>query len=204
MPDPARLLLIRHGEVSNPNHLVYGDLPGFHLSPLGVLQAHAVGRHLSGTRIDGVITSPLARAIETATAVAKHHGLAPVVESRLTESGQLPHWTGNRWEELTSLYPGELEHYLVDASAVDTAESLASVADRYVVVAEEAVTPGGGTIAIVGHQDPVQAARLRLTGRALSDLRTDPPSHAEVITLMRTATRIWTEVSRWAPSVSTG
>jgi len=204
MPNPARLLLIRHGEVSNPSHLVYGDLPGFHLSPLGVLQAHAAGRHLSETRIDVVITSPLSRAIETATAVARHHGLAPVVDTRLTESGQFPHWTGNRWEELPSLYPGELDHYLADASAVGTGESLTSVADRYVAVAEEAVTLDRGTIAIVGHQDPVQAARLKLTDRALSDLRSDPPSHAEVITLIRTATRIWTEVSRWAPSISTG
>jgi hypothetical protein len=50
----------------------------------------------------------------------------------------------------------------------------------------------------------VQAARLKLTGRTLSDLRIDPPSHAEVVTLTRTDTRGWTEVSRWAPSVAAG
>jgi len=204
MPHPARLLLIRHGEVCNPNHLVYGDLRGFHLSPLGVLQAHATGQRLSGSRIDVVLTSPLSRAVETATAVARHHGLVPVIDPQLTESGQFPHWTGNRWEELTSRFPGEIDRYLADASVAGGRESLEHIADRYVSVAEEAVTLGSSTITIVGHQDPVQAARLKLTGRTLSDLRIDPPSHAEVVTLTRTDTHGWTEVSRWAPSVSTG
>lgn len=209
MPDPARLLLIRHGEVFNPNHLVYGDLRGFHLSPLGVLQAHATGRHLSDSRIDVVLTSPLSRAVETATAVARHHGLAPVIDQRLTESGQFPHWTGNTWEELSELFPGEVNGYLADASVAGGRESLTFIADRYVSVAEEAFTAGSNTIVIVGHQDPVQAARLTLTGRMLSDLRTDPPSHAEVVTLARTENArpdgaLWTEVSRWNPAVSTG
>ncbi len=47
-----QLRFVRHGEVSNPNHLVYGDLPGFHLSPLGVLQVHSTGQHLGGVSID--------------------------------------------------------------------------------------------------------------------------------------------------------
>jgi len=55
-----RLLLIRHGEVSNSDHVVYGDLDGFHLSPLGVRQAHETATHLRTEDIDAVICSPLA------------------------------------------------------------------------------------------------------------------------------------------------
>ncbi|RPI21428.1 MAG: histidine phosphatase family protein, partial [Actinobacteria bacterium] len=35
------LLLMRHGEVENPRHVVYSDLPGFHLSAGGRAQAAA-------------------------------------------------------------------------------------------------------------------------------------------------------------------
>ena len=66
---PRFVYLVRHGEVANPNHVVYADLPGFNLSPLGVRQAHAAGRHLARRPIDAVVTSPLARAVQTATAI---------------------------------------------------------------------------------------------------------------------------------------
>jgi len=114
----CELLLIRHGEVANPNHVVYGDLPGFHLSTAGVLQAHRTAEHLADRLVDVVLTSPLDRSVETATAIARHHDIEPTVDIRLTESGQFPHWTGHRWELIPALFPGELERYLEDAGAV--------------------------------------------------------------------------------------
>lgn len=198
-----QLHLVRHGEVSNPNHVVYGDLPGFHLSPLGVLQAHSTGRHLAGTSLDIVLSSPLSRALETATAIARHHDLTPRVDARLTESGQFPHWTGHRWEELSDRFPGELDGYLSDATSVSGAESIAQVAQRYVSVVESALLDGHHAIVVVGHQDTVQAARLELTGRPLSELRQDPPDHAEVVTLSKDGISGWTDNTRWHPAVTT-
>jgi broad specificity phosphatase PhoE len=204
VPDTCVLNLVRHGEVFNPNHIVYGDLPGFHLSGVGVQQVHRTGSHLADANVDLVLTSPLARAVETAHAIARPHGLAPKIDARLTESGQFPHWTGNRWESISTLFPGELEGYLENADSAGGSELLSEVARRYTSVVDDATVGGHAAIVIVGHQDPVQAARLLLTCRDLSELRLDPPGHGERIELHRSAEGHWVEVSRWAPEIVTG
>ncbi|MDJ0790705.1 MAG: histidine phosphatase family protein [Acidimicrobiia bacterium] len=192
--------LVRHGEVSNPNHVVYADLDGFNLSPLGVLQAQQAAATLAHRRIDAVFTSPLARARQTATAIARPHELAPTVQDDLTETRQYPGWTGRRWDELDVLFPGQVERYLDDASTLtDVEESLAGVVARVVGVIEAGRAAGFGEIVVVSHQDPTQAARLAMTGGSLSDLRTDPPPHCAVITLSRSQSGDWTESSMWAP-----
>ncbi len=198
-----KLHLIRHGEVSNPNHVVYGDLPGFHLSPTGVRQVYSTGRHLTNANLDIVVTSPIIRAVETATAVARPHGLTPQLDNRLTESGQFPHWLGLRWEELPGLFPDELESYLEDANHAGGTETLSQIAARYRSVIEDTTASGHRSIAIIGHQDTIQAARLDLTGRDLGELRIDPPHHGEVVTLSRPAGATWIEASRWAPAIPT-
>jgi broad specificity phosphatase PhoE len=198
----CNLYLVRHGEVFNPNHVVYGDLPGFHLSAIGVQQAHCTGVHLSRTALDLILSSPLDRARETATAIARHHAADPVIDDRLTESGQFPHWTGHSWEAIPELFPQELAAYLADASSVGHSEQLSEVAARYRSVVEEAVARGHTGIVIVGHQDPVQATRLFLTGRPLGELRLDPPAHGEVVNLSRSDARDWVEKSRWSPRAS--
>lgn len=50
----------------NPNHVHYGRLPGFHLSPEGILQAELASKTLRKFNISAVYSSPLERAIETA------------------------------------------------------------------------------------------------------------------------------------------
>ena len=204
MPATCVLYLVRHGEVSNPNHIVYGDLPGFHLSSVGVRQVHRTGSHLSGAEVGLVLTSPLTRAVETAQAIALPHGLTPEIDVRLTESGQFPHWTGNRWESIPTLFPGELESYLENAQSAGGSELLSEVARRYASVVDGATDDGHTRIVIVGHQDPVQAVRLFLTGRDLSELRLDPPGHGESIELHRSAEGQWMEVSSWAPDIAIG
>ncbi|MGI9529977.1 MAG: histidine phosphatase family protein [Acidimicrobiia bacterium] len=195
----ATVHLVRHGEVFNPNHVVYADLNGFNLSPTGVLQAHAAGRHLAGHDIDVVLTSPLARARQTATAIARHHRLEPVVAKNLTETRQYPRWTGQRWDDLDQLFPGQVERYLADASMLDDVdETIAAVAGRVVGVIEGAIAGGADSIVVVGHQDPTQAARLLMTKRSLSELLLDPPRHASVTTLVGSRGS-WTERAVWVP-----
>jgi broad specificity phosphatase PhoE len=198
VPHTDRIYLVRHGEAANPNHVVYGDLPGFHLSPTGVKQVHLTAVLLAGIELDLVLSSPLTRAVETATAIARRHELQPVIDGRLTESGQFPHWTGHRWSSIPSAFPNELEAYLDNAHTAGGNEQLEDVAARYMSAVRDAVS-GHCSIAVVGHQDPVQAARLSLTGRPLSELRLDPPSHGEVMSLVASTDGPWIEESRWCP-----
>lgn len=191
--------LVRHGEAFNPNHVVYSDLDGFNLSPRGVLQAHAAGWYLSDQTIDVVLTSPLARARQTATAIGRHHHIEPSVAGNLTETRQYPGWTGHRWDDLDNLFPGQVDRYLADASMLDDVEeTIAAVAARVVGVIESTIADGAGSIVVVGHQDPTQAARLLMTQRSLSELLLDPPKHASVTTLVNNGGS-WAERTVWEP-----
>ena len=80
--------LMRHGEVHNPEGVLYGRLPGYHLSALGSRMAQQVADVLtaSGHDLTHVITSPLERARETAAPTAEAFGLAPTTNGR----GRMP------------------------------------------------------------------------------------------------------------------
>ncbi|MFH8767676.1 histidine phosphatase family protein [Streptomyces sp. NPDC017958] len=78
--------LMRHGEVANPDGILYGRLPGYHLSELGRQMADRVADHLSSRDVTHVVASPLERAQETATPIAKAHGLDLATDERLIEA----------------------------------------------------------------------------------------------------------------------
>ncbi|TCD54389.1 histidine phosphatase family protein [Alloscardovia theropitheci] len=65
--------LVRHGEVFNPDHVLYERLPGFHLSERGFRMAHETGRYMARNKSmknpAAVFSSPLDRTIDTATAI---------------------------------------------------------------------------------------------------------------------------------------
>ncbi|MFJ4850916.1 MULTISPECIES: histidine phosphatase family protein [unclassified Streptomyces] len=78
--------LMRHGEVENPSGVLYGRLPGYHLSDLGRKMADRVAEHLSGRDITYVVASPLERAQETAAPIASVLGLDVARDERLIEA----------------------------------------------------------------------------------------------------------------------
>lgn len=81
--------VLRHGEVENPEGILYGRLPGYHLSDLGRRMADRVAEHLEERDITHVAASPLERAQETATPIAKAHGLDLATDGRLIEAGNV-------------------------------------------------------------------------------------------------------------------
>src|SRR5262249_54565843 len=70
MSDPPVVHLLRHGEVSNPRGVLYGRLPGYHLSEEGRLMAKAAAGFLAGRDVTVLRSSPLERALETAAPLA--------------------------------------------------------------------------------------------------------------------------------------
>ncbi len=183
MPD-QRVHLVRHGEVHNPNHVVYADLPGFDLSDLGRVQARATAAHLASSPVAGVWSSPLARALETASIIAGPHRLPTRVLPTLTEWTLLGRWRGVAWEEVPARFPGELEAYLADPTVlVATPETLEQLKDRMCAAVENAARLTAGPLVVVGHQDPLQAAVRGMTGLGLDQFHRSKPAHAEIITL---------------------
>ena len=79
--------LVRHGEVHNPERILYGRLPGYRLSARGEQMAQRVGEHLAGADVALVRSSPLLRAQQTAAPIAAAHDLEISTDQRLIESG---------------------------------------------------------------------------------------------------------------------
>ncbi len=185
MSAPPHLVhLVRHGEVHNPNHLVYADLPGFDLSERGVEQAQGASLRLSSQPVAAVWSSPLQRALHTAALLAAPHQLPIRVLTDLTEWGLLVRWRGISWEDVPGIFPGELESYLEDPNALPhSPESLPELARRVGRAVEVASGLTNGPIIVVGHQDPLQAAVRGLTGLGLDDFHRSKPGHAEIITI---------------------
>ncbi len=193
---PPLVHLVRHGEVHNPDHVNYAALPGFRLSVRGIGQAAAAARRLAERPVAAVTASPLERAQQTAAAIAAAHGLAAGSDPDLTEWGLSEVWAGTRWSEID---PGQLEAYRAHPWDLPfSPESLAQLADRMAGAVRRlhAAHPDGDVV-VVGHQDPIQAARLTLTGRALTELADDKPGHCSIITLDPGAD--WVERGHWRP-----
>ncbi|NYI05779.1 broad specificity phosphatase PhoE [Allostreptomyces psammosilenae] len=78
--------VMRHGEVDNPQGILYGRLPNYHLSELGRKMAERVAEHLARRDITHVVASPLERAQETAEPIAASHGVEVATDERLIEA----------------------------------------------------------------------------------------------------------------------
>lgn len=78
--------LVRHGEVHNPEGVLYGRRDGFHLSELGKTMAEGVAEAFSDHDVRAVITSPLERAVETGTPTAELFGHDIRTDERLIEA----------------------------------------------------------------------------------------------------------------------
>lgn len=80
--------LVRHGLVHNPSGILYGRLPGYHLSEVGRAMAQRVAEHLQrglGDQVRYLAASPLERAQETAEPIAETLGREILTDERLIE-----------------------------------------------------------------------------------------------------------------------
>lgn len=81
----CEMLLIRHGEQQFRENIPLGEALDAPLSELGRKQARAVGERLAPARLSAVYSSDLRRAHDTASEIAGHHGLKPIVSPALRE-----------------------------------------------------------------------------------------------------------------------
>jgi len=95
MAEKTVVHLLRHGEVHNPQGVIYGRLPGYHLSDLGRQMALAAADFFAERPVVAVFSSPLQRAVETATPVAQRRDLEVVTDERLIESWN--HFEGKKF-----------------------------------------------------------------------------------------------------------
>ncbi|WP_141362300.1 histidine phosphatase family protein [Glutamicibacter uratoxydans] len=83
--------LLRHGEVHNPDRVLYGRIPGFGLSDLGFKMAEGAGAYFAkhqerGGRIVRLVASPLIRAQQTAAPTGQALELPILTDDRVIEA----------------------------------------------------------------------------------------------------------------------
>ncbi len=99
------LLLIRHGESTwNVEHRLPGQLPGIELTDSGRAQAQRLARALTMLPLSAIISSPLARAVETAEYLVQGRALAIQREPDLMDI-ELGHWSGQNRDALSQSDP---------------------------------------------------------------------------------------------------
>ncbi len=170
-PVGTTVIGVRHGEVHNPDGVIYSGLAGFGLSELGRRQARAVGQALDGTTIAGLYASPLDRAMETAGIIAELIGAQVVPDERLSEWRHWEQFAGLTWEELRTKARPAWDAYTSDPGAVTSGESLAELADRVELWLADALRfTEKGLVVAVSHLEPLRAILLRKLDRPAKDL----------------------------------
>lgn len=167
--DPVKTVvhLVRHGEVHNPEGVLYGRLPGFRLSDRGQKQALVVAEFLRDADIVHVACSPLERARQTAAPIADSHRIDAVVDERLIEAA-------NTFEGMkVSVGDGALRDVrnwpkLRNPFKPSWGEPYLDVAHRMLAAVHRARTAAAGHEAVcVSHQLPIVAVRRFVEGKRL-------------------------------------
>jgi len=162
---------VRHGEVHNPDGVIYAGLAGYGLSDLGRRQALGVADALRGTDVVALYSSPLDRAIQTAGALADALSLEIRPDDRLYEWKHWQQWAGMTWDELRTTGRDAWEAYQRDPGSVTSGESLAELADRVESwLIEVRAEHERGLVVAVTHLEPLRAILLRTLGRPSIDL----------------------------------
>lgn len=164
---------VRHGEVHNPDHILYERLPGFHLSDRGRRMAEATARYLAASpqtnTAAAIYSSPLDRTRETAQAILtalnetrmarNEEPLELVTDQRIIEAGnnfrgtRIGHgegalWRNGNWKLVTNLWKPSW------------GESYRQIAARVGAFAQEKVREHAGQqIIVVSHESPIWSYR---------------------------------------------
>ncbi|MEY5145324.1 MAG: Phosphoserine phosphatase 1 [Actinomycetota bacterium] len=163
--DRAVVHLLRHGEVHNPEGVLYGRLPGYFLSDLGARMAQMAADAVAHRDIAVLRSSPLERALQTASPIAAAVGAQVEPEERVIESTNV--FEGKR----VSVGDGVLRQprywrHLWQPFKPSWGEPYAQVAARMrAAIRDAAIAARGREALIVSHQLPIWIARLDAEGR---------------------------------------
>ena len=157
--------LLRHGEVHNPEGILYGRLPGFRLSEAGEAMAHRAAEWLTGRGVTHLVSSPLERARQTAGPVAEALDLPVTVDERLIEAGNA--FEGRRVAGGHGVFRRPANWWkLRNPVRPSWGEPYVEIATRMVLAVEAARDAARGSAAVcVSHQLPIWVLRLHLEGR---------------------------------------
>ena len=159
--------VLRHGEVENPNKILYGRQPGWYLSSRGQEMAATLGQWSKSIDLGALHVSPLQRAQETAAPIAAAHNMAITTDERLIEAANI--FEGKSFE----LGSGVLKHpsswrHLYNPWKPSWGEPYVEQINRMLAAVFAAKDAANGKDAIcVSHQLPIWILRSAIENRRL-------------------------------------
>ena len=158
---------MRHGEVFNPEGVLYGRIPGYHLSELGHRMAAAAAKSLAGRPVTALYASPLQRTQESAQPWADQFSLPIITDDRIIE----PH---NKFEgQKFAFSPKILARpkswpLVVNPLRPSWGEPFVDVAARMFAAIDDAwEAADGGEVVMVSHQMPIWMVARAVAGNRL-------------------------------------
>ena len=153
------LLLIRHGE---NDYFAHNKLPGhrpdIHLNKRGREQAEELDHTLVKLPIKAVYASPLERAIETASPLARSLGMEVQLKPGLVDIN-VGDWTGHSWKVLSRTKLGKSIQETPSKFQFPGGESFVQVQDRVVITLDSLATiHKDDLVVVVFHADPIKLA----------------------------------------------
>ncbi|MFE1644083.1 histidine phosphatase family protein [Microbacterium sp. P01] len=158
-----RLHLVRHGEVHNPDHVLYGRLPNFGLSVEGRRMARQAADHVHAWErpISSLVCSPLQRAQESARPFTDLFGIEPLIDERVIEPTNV--FEGKVMKRAV-MNPLNWRH-LRKPAVPSWGEPYEQIIARMDAAMTDAWTRvDGGDVVIVSHQLPIWVTHLWVAG----------------------------------------
>jgi len=159
--------LTRHGEVENPQKILYGRQPGWRLSSRGQQMAEVLGEWSKSIDLGALHVSPLQRAQETAAPIAKAHNIEITTDERLIEAGNI--FEGKSFEPGSGIlkHPTAWRH-LYNPWKPSWGEPYVDQINRMFAAIFAAHKAANGKDAIVvSHQLPIWITRSAIEGRSM-------------------------------------
>jgi broad specificity phosphatase PhoE len=167
MTERTTVHLLRHGEVHNPDGVLYGLLPGFELSQAGRQMAEQAAAALAGHDVGYLVSSPLPRAQQTAAPLAAAFGLPVQTDERLIEASNVFQGSRVNGPDGVLRRPASWRYYR-NPFRPSWGEPYLQVAQRMhaaLLAARDRAT--GREAVCVSHQLPIVCLRRYLEGRHL-------------------------------------
>lgn len=161
--------LVRHGQVHNPDKILYGRLPGYGLSTIGQAMGQRLAEHFADVPLTHLRCSPLQRARETMAPIsARHPALEVVTDDRVIEAAN--YFEGRNFGKYNEklLVPKNLWQ-LRNPLRPSWGEPYPSIVARVKLAMTDAAAAAGdgGQALIVMHELPIWISRLSAEGRSL-------------------------------------
>lgn len=164
-PPSTLFLLVRHGLTPTTGKILPGRAPGLHLAEQGQAQAQAASERIAALKqVDGVYSSPLERARETAAPIGKARELKVRVDKGLLEC-DFGQWTGEELKKLMKLPEWGTVMRAPSTFRFPGGESFTEMQGRMVNTIDRLrAAHTGGVVVCVSHADPIKAVVAHAMG----------------------------------------